>query len=140
MQVLTVMITGDHPGTASAIAQRIGLASTADIVVTDRQLEAMDVAQLAREVRALHIFARVSPEQKIRFVDALQAQGEFVAMTGDGVNDAPALKSADIGVAMGQQGTDVAREAVDMVWLDDNFATIVAAVRDGHSRRPRLDI
>ncbi len=130
--VRVVMITGDHPATALAIARELGIA-TADSqdVLTGAALAAMDDAQLAATLPRAAVFARVDPAQKIRIVAALQAQGCFVAMTGDGVNDAPALRAADIGVAMGRDGTDVAREASSLVLLDDHFATIVAAVREG---------
>ena len=126
------MITGDHGVTAAAIASKIGLAGEEEIrVLTGRDLAELDDDTLMEAVRTTHVFARVEPEQKLRLVRALQATGQVVAMTGDGVNDAPALKQADIGVAMGITGTEVAKEAADMVLTDDNFASIEAAVEEG---------
>lgn len=124
-----MMITGDHPLTASAIARELGFGAGA--VLTGSQLSGLTEAQWSEAVRTVSVFARVSPEHKLRIVHALQRHGEVVAMTGDGVNDAPALKQADIGVAMGIAGTDVSKEAADMVLRDDNFSTIVAAVEEG---------
>ncbi len=129
--IAVVMITGDHPATAAHIARALGIAPAGARVITGSELARMSEAEVAACVRDARIYARVDPEQKIRIVTALQQYGECVAMTGDGVNDAPALRRADIGVAMGREGTDVAREAADMVLLDDNFATIVGAVREG---------
>ncbi len=125
-----VMITGDYPGTARSIAREIGL-DRGEEVITGAELDAMDDTQLAERIRSVNIFARVIPEQKLRLVNALKANGEIVAMTGDGVNDAPALKSAHIGLAMGERGTDVAREAADIVLLNDDFDSIVRAVKMG---------
>jgi len=129
--IVPVMITGDHPLTARAVARRLGLAAEADATLTGRELATLSPAELAALVSRVRVYARVAPEQKLRIVEALQAQGEVVAMAGDGVNDAPALKRADIGVAMGISGTDAAREASAMILLDDNFATMVGAVREG---------
>lgn len=128
-----IMITGDHLITAQAIGRQLGLMAEGDDALTGRQLEEMDDATLKEKVKRVSVFARVSPEHKVRIVDALRENNQVVAMTGDGVNDAPALRRADIGAAMGITGTDVAKEAADMVLADDNFATIVAAVAEGRT-------
>jgi Ca2+-transporting ATPase len=128
--IRVVMITGDYPATAQNIASQIGLAPFTE-VITGAELEQMDEAQLRSRIQTVNIFARVVPEQKLLIVNALKRNGEIVAMTGDGVNDAPALKAANIGIAMGERGTDVARESADLVLLDDDFSSIVQSVKLG---------
>jgi Ca2+-transporting ATPase len=128
--IRVIMITGDYPATAKHIAEKIGIVN-AHKVITGPQIDALGDAELAAEICDTNVFSRVVPHQKLRLVQALKAQGEIVAMTGDGVNDAPALKAAHIGIAMGQKGTDVAREASDIVLLNDDFTSIVAATRMG---------
>jgi Ca2+-transporting ATPase len=130
--IRVVMITGDHPSTAAAIAHQLKILPDGDAaMLTGAALDALPDATRGDVVDTMRVFARAAPEQKIRIVEALQAHGHYVAMTGDGVNDAPALRRANIGVAMGLGGTDVAREAAHLVLLDDNFSTIVSAVREG---------
>ena len=129
--IKTVMITGDHKITATAIAKQLGILENEDEAITGSELENMSDEELTKNIRNYSVYARVSPEHKVRIVRAWQANGEIVAMTGDGVNDASALKNADIGCAMGVVGTDVAKEAADVILTDDNFATVVSAVEEG---------
>ena len=128
-----IMITGDHKITASAIAKQIGIMRDGDMAVTGMELDTMDDAELDRVLEKISVYARVSPENKIRIVEAWQRKGNIVSMTGDGVNDAPALKKADIGVAMGITGTEVSKDAASMILQDDNFATIIKAVSNGRN-------
>lgn len=129
--IRVVMVTGDHPATALAVANEVGIPMGR--VLTGLDLETLSAVELGHAVREANIFARVAPQDKLRLVEALQANGEIVAVTGDGVNDAPALKRSDVGVAMGRRGSDVAREVADLVLLDDNFASIVAAIEEGRN-------
>ena len=131
--IKTVMITGDHIVTAKAIAKDLGILQGNELAITGQELDKINDKELIRNIMNYSVFARVSPEHKVRIVKAFQATGSVVAMTGDGVNDAPALKKADIGVAMGRKGTDVAKNASDMILNDDNFVTIVEAVKQGRN-------
>ena len=131
--IKTVMITGDHIVTAKAIAKDLGILQGNELAITGQELDKIHDKELIRNIMNYSVFARVSPEHKVRIVKAFQATGSVVAMTGDGVNDAPALKKADIGVAMGRKGTDVAKNASDMILNDDNFVTIVEAVKQGRN-------
>lgn len=129
--IRVVMVTGDHPATALCVAHEVGIPPSR--VLTGRELETMSPESLRQAVREVNVFARVAPEHKLRLVEALKQNSEIVAMTGDGVNDAPALKRSDIGIAMGERGSDVSREVADLVLMDDNFATIVAAIEEGRN-------
>ena len=131
--IRTVMITGDHKVTATAIAKQLGIFGEGDIAVTGQELDAMSEEEHLQQLEKIAVYARVSPENKIRIVDAWQQKGKITAMTGDGVNDAPALKKADIGVAMGITGTEVSKDAAAMILTDDNFATIIKAVCNGRN-------
>ena len=131
--IRTVMITGDHKVTATAIARKIGIFEDGDLALTGAELDAMSDKELEKAIDRVSVYARVSPENKIRIVEAWQRNGRIVSMTGDGVNDAPALKKADIGVAMGVTGTEVSKDAADMILADDNFATIIKAVANGRN-------
>jgi Ca2+-transporting ATPase len=129
--IRVIMITGDHPATAEAVGRVIGI--TTERVLTGRDLDRLSPPELSAAAGVVNVFARVSPEHKLRLVETLKGMGEIVAVTGDGVNDAPALKRSDVGIAMGQRGSDVSREVADVVLMDDNFATIVMAIEEGRN-------
>lgn len=129
--ITTIMITGDHKDTAYAVANQLGICTNIDDCMTGQEIDLLSDEELRNIVKRVRVFARVSPENKVQIVKALKANGNIVAMTGDGVNDAPSLKAADIGIAMGITGTDVAKSAADMVLADDNFASIERAVEEG---------
>jgi Ca2+-transporting ATPase len=129
--IQVVMITGDHPDTATAIAREIGIASAEDKSITGIELDKISDDELRKRVPTITVYARVTAEHKLRIIRAWKANDAVVAMTGDGVNDAPAIKGADIGIVMGKSGTEVTKQAADMIITDDNFATIVAAVEEG---------
>ena len=131
--IKTVMITGDHIATAKAIAKELNILEPQDKAITGKELDQIPQEKLVKEIKNYSVFARVTPEHKVRIVKAWQKAGSVVAMTGDGVNDSPALKNADIGIAMGKNGTDVAKNAADMILTDDNFVTIVKAVKQGRN-------
>ena len=126
------MITGDHKDTAYAIAKELGMVKSEKEVVNGSHLDKFTDEELVKEMNKFRVFTRVSPEHKVRIVKALQANGKVVAMTGDGVNDAPSIKSANIGIGMGNVGTEVTKDVADMILTDDNFATIVVAVEEKH--------
>jgi Ca2+-transporting ATPase len=131
--ITTIMITGDHKNTAFAIARDLGIAESLDETITGEEIQRYSEEELTQNISKYHVFARVSPEHKVRIVKAFKAKGNVVSMTGDGVNDAPSLQTADIGVAMGMAGTDVAKNAADMILTDDNFATIITAIEQGRN-------
>jgi Ca2+-transporting ATPase len=131
--VRVVMITGDHRGTAQAIAEEAGIYHKGDQILTGEDIETLPEKELTGRIGAVSVFARVTPGHKLKIINAFRARGEIIAMTGDGVNDAPSLVAADLGVAMGKNGTEVAKEAADIVLLDDNFGNIIAAIEEGRS-------